>query len=111
MHYLVVEDDAEVVGYAAASSSADIAELQRIAVRPTARGAAALATALLDAVSSSRVTGRADRLLLEVREDNAGALAFYAAAASSRSTGGRATTATAPTRSCMRRPLWRGGCG
>ena len=80
--YLVAEVDAEdgprVVGHAVASVVADIAELQRIAVDPAHRRTG-LATELLNAVIGAAREGGADRLLLEVREDNAGALAFYAA--------------------------------
>lgn len=80
VHYVVAEQDAVgVVGYAAASIVADIAELQRIAVDPAHRRAG-VAGALVDAVVARARAGRADRLLLEVREDNAGALAFYATA-------------------------------
>ena len=78
VHYLVVEDDDEVTAYAAASIVAEIAELQRIAVRPAARRRGH-ASALLEAVVERAIAGRADRLLLEVREANADALAFYAA--------------------------------
>ena len=79
VHYLVAEVDGDVTGYAAASIVADTAELQRIAV-DTAHRRTGLAARLLQAVTErARETG-ADRLLLEVREDNAGALAFYAAA-------------------------------
>jgi ribosomal-protein-alanine N-acetyltransferase len=39
-----------------------------------------VAQELLAAVVQAARSGTADRLLLEVREDNAGALAFYAAA-------------------------------
>jgi ribosomal-protein-alanine N-acetyltransferase len=78
--YLVADDgsgDGKVVGHAVASMAGDIAELQRIAVDPGARRTG-VASALLAAVVE--VAGRtgADRLLLEVREDNRGALAFYA---------------------------------
>jgi len=78
--YLVAEagDGSGVVGHATASVVGDIAELQRIAVDPAHRRAG-LASELLDAVIGAARTGGADRLLLEVREDNAGALAFYAA--------------------------------
>jgi ribosomal-protein-alanine N-acetyltransferase len=79
MAYLVAEADGEVVGYAAASIVADIAELQRIAVDPDHRRTG-LATELVRAVTDRARRAEADRLLLEVREDNAGALAFYAAA-------------------------------
>jgi ribosomal-protein-alanine N-acetyltransferase len=78
IHYLVSEHDGEVAAYAVASIVADIAELQRIAVTPTARRHGH-ATALLDAVVERARAGRADRLLLEVRETNGEALAFYAA--------------------------------
>jgi ribosomal-protein-alanine N-acetyltransferase len=78
IHYLVAERGAEVVAYAVASVAGDIAELQRIAVRPDARRAG-LASRLLDEVVELSRAGGADRLLLEVRDTNAGALAFYAA--------------------------------
>lgn len=77
VQYVVAEVAGSVVGYAAASIVADIAELQRIAVTP-ARRRTGLAAALLAAVVAAAKAQRADRLLLEVREDNAGALAFYA---------------------------------
>lgn len=76
--YLVAEVDGAVVGHAVASVVADIAELQRIAVDPAHRRTG-LASELLDAVVATARTGGADRVLLEVREDNAGAIAFYAA--------------------------------
>lgn len=80
--YLVAEVDGDagpqVVGHAVTSVVADIAELQRIAVDPAHRRGG-VATELLDAAVSAARVGGADRLLLEVREDNAGALAFYAA--------------------------------
>ncbi|GGO76436.1 GNAT family N-acetyltransferase [Nocardioides deserti] len=79
--YLVAEADgpgSAVVGHAVASIVADIAELQRIAVTPAARRGGH-ATALLDEVVARSKADGAERLLLEVREDNAGALAFYAA--------------------------------
>ncbi|GAW51560.1 MULTISPECIES: ribosomal protein S18-alanine N-acetyltransferase [unclassified Nocardioides] len=76
--YLVAEVGGQVVGHATASIVGDIAELQRIAVDPAHRRTG-LASALLDAVVGAAQQGAADRLLLEVREDNAGALAFYAA--------------------------------
>ncbi|MDQ3485964.1 MAG: ribosomal protein S18-alanine N-acetyltransferase [Actinomycetota bacterium] len=76
--YLVAEHEGEVVGYAVASIVADLAELQRIAVAPAHRRGG-LATALLDEVVGRALRARADRVLLEVRETNAGALHFYAA--------------------------------
>jgi len=77
IHYLVAEVDGQIVGYAAASIVADIAELQRIAVTPLSRRTG-LAAALLDAVVTAAKEQRADRVLLEVREYNTEALAFYA---------------------------------
>lgn len=73
----VAELNDEVVGYAVASVVADIAELQRIAVDPAHRRTG-LARELLAQVRSTARGEGADRLLLEVREDNVGALAFYA---------------------------------
>jgi len=76
IHVLVAEVDGAVVGHAVASIVGDVAELQRISVdRPHRR--TGLATALLAAVRDLAVDDGADRLLLEVREDNAGAIAFY----------------------------------
>jgi ribosomal-protein-alanine N-acetyltransferase len=77
VRYLVAEVDGHVVGYAVASYAGDIAELQRIGVDPASRRSG-IATALLDEVVAEAPTTGADRLLLEVRENNAGALAFYA---------------------------------
>ncbi|MDI6910096.1 ribosomal protein S18-alanine N-acetyltransferase [Nocardioides sp.] len=76
--YLVAEVDGRVVGHAVTSVVEDVAELQRIAVGAEHRRRG-LASALLDEVVATARAGGADRLLLEVREDNAGALAFYAA--------------------------------
>ena len=77
IHYLVAEEEGRVVGHAVASLVADIAELQRIAVVDDRRRRG-VATALLEEVVGLAARSGADRLLLEVREDNAGALGFYA---------------------------------
>jgi ribosomal-protein-alanine N-acetyltransferase len=74
--YFVVEQDGQLVGYAAVSVVQDIAELQRIATAPAARRTG-VAGALLHGVTELAVGSGAERLLLEVREDNVGALAFY----------------------------------
>lgn len=74
--YVVAELAGEFVGHAVVSI-VDVAELQRIAVLPASRRAGA-ATALLAAVRDRAREGGADRLLLEVREDNVAALGFYA---------------------------------
>jgi ribosomal-protein-alanine N-acetyltransferase len=67
-----------VVAYAAASLIADVAELQRIAVAPSSRRRG-LASDLLGRVEQEARLRYSERLLLEVREDNAAACAFYAA--------------------------------
>jgi [ribosomal protein S18]-alanine N-acetyltransferase len=68
----------DVVGYAAASLFADVSELQRIAVGPGARRTG-VASGLLARIEQEARLRFSERLLLEVREDNAGACAFYAA--------------------------------
>jgi ribosomal-protein-alanine N-acetyltransferase len=78
VQYLLAEVGGRPVGHAVASLAGDVAELQRIGVTGTARRTG-VAGALLDEVLVLARRSGADRLLLEVREDNAGALAFYAA--------------------------------
>ncbi len=75
--YLVAECAGEVVGHAVTSSAGDIAELQRIAVAAAHRRRG-IATLLARASIAAAARTEADRMLLEVREDNDGALAFYA---------------------------------
>lgn len=75
---LVVRDGDEVVGHAVASYAGDVAELQRIAVRPASRRTGRASALLEEVLRRARRTG-ADGILLEVRPDNAGAIAFYAA--------------------------------
>jgi ribosomal-protein-alanine N-acetyltransferase len=77
IHYLVAELDGTVVGHAVASIVGEIGELQRIAVDGAHRRTG-LAGALLEAVLDLARAEEAERLLLEVREDNEPALAFYA---------------------------------
>ena len=67
-----------LVGYAAASLFADVSELQRIAVARAGRRTG-VASALLARVEDEARLRYSERLLLEVREDNGGACAFYAA--------------------------------
>jgi [ribosomal protein S18]-alanine N-acetyltransferase len=74
--YLVAEVDGVVVGHAVASAAGDDAELQRIAVDPAYRRRG-LAGELLAAVEARAAADGATRLLLEVREDNTAAGAFY----------------------------------
>ena len=74
--YLVADVDGVVVGHAVASAAGDDAELQRIAVDPAYRRRG-LAGELLAAVEQRAAADGATRLLLEVREDNTAAAAFY----------------------------------
>jgi len=78
IRYLVAEQDDRIEGYAVASYAGDIAELQRIGVSEDARRTG-LASALLDEVIAEAPATGANRMLLEVRSDNTGALKFYAA--------------------------------
>jgi ribosomal-protein-alanine N-acetyltransferase len=109
VRYLVAEVDGEVVGHAAASIVADIAELQRIAVDPGHRRTG-LATGLLDAVVELARAEHADRLLLEVREDNRGALSFSAAAGCVEIDRRRRSSRAGATAVVLRKALGR-GCG
>ena len=78
VHYRVVRRAGEVVAYAVVSVAGDVAELQRIAVAPDRRRSGLAGALLADARRRAAAEGAA-RLLLEVREDNEGALAFYRA--------------------------------
>jgi ribosomal-protein-alanine N-acetyltransferase len=78
VHHLVAREADEIVGYAVASLAGDVAELQRIGVDPGHRRRG-VAGRLLDGVVDLAARDGAERVLLEVREDNDGALAFYAA--------------------------------
>jgi ribosomal-protein-alanine N-acetyltransferase len=77
--YFVAEQDLIVVGHAAVSVVQDVAELQRIATVEAARRTG-VAKALLAAVDAHAAARGAERLLLEVREDNVAARGFYAEA-------------------------------
>ncbi len=79
VHYLVSREDGLVTGYVAVSVAGDVAELQRIAVDPDHRRDGVATRLLAEVVRLARADG-AERLLLEVREDNPAALAFYRAA-------------------------------
>jgi len=77
VRHLVARNGA-IVGYTVVSIAGDVVELQRIGVDPSRRRGG-LATSLVAAVVDLASAEHAERVLLEVREDNAGALAFYAA--------------------------------
>jgi len=69
---VLVADDEGIAGYVVTLAAGDVLDLMRIAVRPDRRRHG-LAHALLEAAWTDR------RMLLEVSERNAGAIAFYAA--------------------------------
>ncbi len=77
--YLVAERSGAFAGHAVVSVVQDVAELQRVATTAAHRRTG-VASALLSAVDRIAAQGGAERLLLEVREDNVAALAFYARA-------------------------------
>jgi len=69
---VLVAEEEGIAGYVVTLAAGDVLDLMRIAVRPDRRRHG-LAHALLEAASTDR------RMLLEVSERNAGAIAFYAA--------------------------------
>lgn len=75
--FLVADVDGTVAGYAALDVLADVAELQRIAVAPSYRRSG-VGGLLLDAAVTQAHKEGSDRMLLEVRADNAPALSLYA---------------------------------
>jgi ribosomal-protein-alanine N-acetyltransferase len=76
--WLAARSGGAVVGHAVTSCAGDVAELQRIAVDASCRRRG-IASALLTTVVEHANRAGCDRLLLEVRTDNDGASAFYAA--------------------------------
>jgi ribosomal-protein-alanine N-acetyltransferase len=74
--HVAVDEDGVIVGHAITSIVFEIAELQRISVTPALRRRG-VAGELLAAVRDEATRQGAERLLLEVRETNTGALAFY----------------------------------
>lgn len=74
--WLVAADGPAITGYAVYAVVDDIAELQRIGVDPAHRRTG-IAAGLLTDVRARAVDAGASRLLIEVREDNHGALALY----------------------------------
>lgn len=76
--YVVAEDSSgELLGYAGIMIAGDTADLHTIGTLTPGRG---VGRALLDWCEEAARTGGASRMLLEVREDNARARAFYTAA-------------------------------
>ncbi|UYM03832.1 ribosomal protein S18-alanine N-acetyltransferase [Solicola gregarius] len=76
---LVAREESVVVGYASVMATGDLADLQRVAVRPDRRGRG-YGRRLLDEAMRVATLGGADRILLEVAADNGPAIALYRAA-------------------------------
>lgn len=76
--YLLAEDEGGVAGYAGLDHGGEVSDVMTIAVLPRARRTG-LGRRLLDELVDRSVRAGAQRLLLEVREDNAAARALYAA--------------------------------
>ena len=74
--YLAAEVGGALVGHAVVSAAGEDAELQRIAVAPAYRRTGVASALLAEAERRAGEDG-ATRLLLEVREDNTTAAAFY----------------------------------
>lgn len=74
-HVVLVADD--LTGYGAISLAGDVADLDRIAVLPAARGLG-VARELLTALVDSARDLDAERMLLEVAADNVAAIGLYA---------------------------------
>lgn len=75
-HIVLVSDD--VTAYGAISVAGDVADLDRIAVVPAARGRGLARELLTDLVDRARDLG-AGRMLLEVAADNVAAIGLYEA--------------------------------
>ncbi len=75
-HYVLAEDDGVLVGYAGLAVVGDQADVQTVAVSPTAQGRG-VGRLLLDALLAEARRRRATAVLLEVRADNAAAQALY----------------------------------
>lgn len=73
-HHVLVDDDLRA--YGAISLAGDVADLDRIAVLPKARGQGLARELLTRLVDQARDLG-AGRMLLEVAADNAAALGLY----------------------------------
>ncbi len=75
--YVVAEVDGELVGYAGLFAAADSADVQTLAVAPSHQGHG-LGKLLLDTLIEEAIDRGASTLMLEVRAENAPALALYA---------------------------------
>jgi len=75
-HYVVADDDGEVVGYAGLFATRHQADVQTVSVAPRQQGEGLGAT-LLRALLDEAARRGCGEVLLEVRVDNAAALTLY----------------------------------
>lgn len=75
--YLVAEDESGIAGYAGLDHGGEVSDVMTIAVLPRARRTG-LGRRLLDELVTRAHAAGAQRVLLEVRADNAAARALYA---------------------------------
>ena len=109
-HAVVAVEFDGLVGYAVTMYSADLADLQRIGVRPD-RQRQGVARALLDEVLADARSQGANRMLLEVSATNQAGLAFYAAAGFVEIDRRRRYYRDGSDAVVMRRSLGRAACG
>ena len=76
--YLLAEDDQGIAGYAGLDHGGEVSDIMTIATLPRVRGTGLGRHLLEELIRRSRAAG-AQRLVLEVREDNAPARGLYAA--------------------------------
>ena len=74
--YVVLDDDAGVVAYAGLDHAGDVADVMTVAVAPRAQGLG-WGHRLLDELEARAAARGAAVVMLEVRADNAAALALY----------------------------------
>jgi len=74
--YVAGVEGTEVIGYAGLDHGGDVADIMTVAVTPAARGHG-LGRRLLDELEARARAGRAASVMLEVRADNAAAIALY----------------------------------
>lgn len=76
--YVLVEDTGGVVGYAGLDHGGEVSDVMTIAVHPRGRGRG-LGRRLLTHLLERATAAGAERVMLEVRADNAAAIALYEA--------------------------------
>lgn len=74
--YVLVEGDAGIAGYAGLDHGGEVSDVMTMAVHPRRRGQGTGRRLLTDLLDRARAAG-ADRVMLEVRADNAPAIGLY----------------------------------